>query len=221
MSQIKQEDMAFVYIQNKKSELVDINSTKPGSFVHPGGWTWNTKIVDLDSDGFQDIINSEGAIRSQKTGWNTFMYNQGNATFKEAQWQKQLTDPFSLFSFALIDFDFDGDLDIIGNSSSGPVQVYKNETSNHSISFKLRDFQGNHFGVGSKIYLKTAKGLQLREVKASGGYQSFDPLMVHFGLGESSSASELKVVWPDGERHTMPGTWEAGHQYEIRRLPKN
>lgn len=220
-SKIKQKDKAFTYIQQKKGYFVDINNIHQGSFTHPGGWTWNTKIVDLDADGFQDIINSEGAIRSHKTGWNTFMHNQGNTTFKQEQWNYKLTDPFSLFSFALIDYDFDGDLDIIGNSSAGPIQVYRNETKNNSIIFMLEDHQSNLFGVGSKIYLKTAKGLQLRELKASGGYQSFDPLSVHFGLGESISANELKIVWPDGKSHIMPGTWQAGYQYEIKRLPKN
>ncbi|MFK7823084.1 MAG: FG-GAP-like repeat-containing protein [Oligoflexales bacterium] len=221
ISKIKQKDSAFIYIQEKKNQFIDINQINPESFEHPGGSTWNTKIADLDSDGFQDIINSEGAINSKKTGWNTFMHNQGNGSFKEAQWSKRLTDPFSLFSFVLIDYDFDGDLDLIGNSSAGPIQVYKNRTKHHSISFILQDYQGNRFGIGSKIYLKTAKGLQLREVKASGGYLSFDPMSIHFGLGESTSASELKIVWPDGESHVMPGTWKAGHQYEIRRLPNN
>ena len=219
ISPIRQKDTAFTYIQQKNG-FVNINTLKPNSFIHPGGWTWNTKIADLDSDGFQDIINSEGAIRSQKTGWNTFMHNKEGLSFEEMQWSNNLTDPFSLFSFVLIDYDFDGDLDIIGNSSAGPIQVYKNETMNNSIGFLLHDFQGNRFGIGSKVYLKTAKGVQLREVKASGGYQSFDPPSIHFGLGESTSASELKVVWPNGEAHVMPGTWNAGYQYEIRRLPK-
>ena len=221
ISNIKQKNHAFVYIQQKNRRFVNINDLKQGSFLHPGGLTWNTKIVDLDSDGFQDIVNSEGAIRSQKKGWNTYMRNQSDGTFKQEQWSYKLTDPFSLMSFVLIDYDFDGDLDIIGNSSSGPVQVYRNETNHKSISFFLLDYKGNRFGIGAKIYLRTAQGLQFREVKASGGYLSFDPIRAHFGVGESSSASELTIIWPDGEKHIMPGIWQAGYQYEIRRLQDN
>ena len=39
---------------------------------------------------------------------------------------------------------------------------------------------------------------QVRPIKASGGYQSFDPIAAHFGLGSTGEVSLIVVTWPDG-----------------------
>ena len=46
--------------------------------------------------------------------------------------------------------------------------------------------------------------IQVREVKGSGGYESFDAPEAFFGLGDWTSVSAISVRWPDG------GTSELG-----------
>ncbi|MEJ2756064.1 MAG: ASPIC/UnbV domain-containing protein, partial [Gammaproteobacteria bacterium] len=124
-----------------------------------------------------------------------------------------------------VDYDLDGDLDIIGNSSMGAVQVYRNDLSadRNAVSVVLRDERGgNRYGVGATITLRyrDAQGheqQQRRWIKASGRYQSFDPLMAWFGVGEGSTVLSIRVHWPDGEEDEIRGDITLRQHYRIER----
>lgn len=69
----------------------------------------------------------------------------------------------------------------------------------------LRDNNGNSMGIGATVTICTGGAVnvkrgscQMRDIKASGGFQSFDPIAAHFGLGQRS-VSLIQVRWPDGE----------------------
>ncbi|MEJ2742672.1 MAG: FG-GAP-like repeat-containing protein [Gammaproteobacteria bacterium] len=197
-----------------------------GAFRHPGGWTWNARFVDLDNDGWQDVFNADGVVRSANDyGWNVLMHNRAGKGFEQQQFSWNLDNPFNLFSFVTVDYDLDGDLDIIGNSSMGAVQVYRNDLSadRNAVSVVLRDERGgNRYGVGATITLRyrDAQGheqQQRRWIKASGGYQSFDPLMAWFGVGEGSTVLSIRVHWPDGEEDEIRGDITLRQHYRIER----
>lgn len=191
-------------------------------FKHPGGWTWNSKIVDLDNDGWQDVITSDGTVRKNDYGWNVLMKNIDGKRFEQQQFSAGVTSDFGLYSFVLIDMDNDGDLDIIGNSAEGPVQVYRNNSTkkNNSIAISLIDHKGNYNAVGARItvqYHNHSKS-QLREIKASGGYMSFDPMVAYFGLGDETTIDKINVQWPDRTQTSYSGVFKVGQHYRIERL---
>ena len=215
---------SFVFLSHKNGSFRDINR-KPKNrkskdkYRHPGGWTWSSRIVDLDHDGWQDIFNAEGTVRVNDYGFNVFMKNMKGEGFEQRQFSWGLTDDFNLFGYVIVDFDRDGDVDIIGNSSTGPVQVYENFStgSNHSVKISLNDLNGNRYGVGGKIFVKTKKGTQVREIKSGGGYLSADPLRAWFGLGEESIVKLIRIKWRDGAQSVIEGPLEAGYHYRITR----
>ena len=215
---IPQDDSNMLHQFNSSSKTFN----KVNDFKHPGGWTWNGKIADLDNDGWQDVINAEGAVRRSGYGWNVLMKNNQGMGFEQKQFSFGLTSDFGLFSFTLLDMDNDGDLDIIGNSAEGPVQVYKNHSTskNHSIAFSLIDHQGNYHGIGAKIIVSynDGKSKQIREIKASGGYMSFDPAIAYFGLGDESSIDKVTVQWPDKSQSIYSGPFPVDNHYRIERL---
>lgn len=167
---------------------------------HPGGWTWSSRFADLDNDGWQDIFNAEGAVAMKDFGWNVYLHNDHGA-FSQRQFSAGLTNDFNLFSFVVIDYDHDGDLDIIGNGSEGPPQIYENQTTgqHHSVAFRLAAPRGNTAGLHAKITIHTRTGAQMRELKAGGGYQSVDAPVAFFGLGADAEVTAVEVRWPDGQ----------------------
>jgi uncharacterized membrane protein YraQ (UPF0718 family) len=191
----------------------------PVSFEHPGGWTWSSKFGDLDNDGWLDIFNAEGAVRQGEWGFNVFLHNQGGGKFEQRQFTTGLVNDFNLFSFTLIDFDRDGDLDLIGNGSEGPVQVYRNNLARgKSVAFALQlpPAKANQLGVGAKIAITDSSGRkQIREVKSGGGYLSFDAPEVYFGLGDAEAVTRVELVRPDGSRSEHPLTLPAGRLYRL------
>ena len=214
---IPQDDRNMLYTFNRDTKSMEMVK----GFKHPGGWTWSSRIVDLDNDGWQDIFNSEGAVRKHGYGWNVFMKNIDGSHFEQRQFSYGLTNDFGLYSFVLIDMDNDGDLDIIGNGAEGPAQVYRNHAAgkNHSIAVSLIDSKGNYNAIGAKVfvYYDNKQKAQMREIKASGGYQSFDAAMAWFGLGKQNEIDEIRVLWPDQTSISFSGPLKSDVHLRIER----
>jgi hypothetical protein len=209
--ELQQENRHFVYLGDGQGSFQSV------PFDHPGGWTWSSKIADLDNDRYQDIFNAEGAVRNGGFGFNVVMRNRQGEGFEQKQFSWNLDDPFYLFSFAYIDFDNDGDLDIIGNSSIGPVQVYENRLNEHgSIAIAVRKAEGNTQGLHSRITIEDDQGrAQFREIKAGGGYQSFDPYRAYFGLKDSATIRSLKIERIGDEPIVLERSLPANHFYLV------
>jgi len=124
-------------------------------------------------------------------------------------------------AFTVLDFDRDGDLDFVTNSINGPLWLMRNNNqAGNSIAFQLHDKVGNRDGIGTKFvvhYGKDSERHQMRELKSSGGYLSFDEPVAHFGLGEYGSVDKLVIKWSTGGSTEIPGPLKAGHMYTIQR----
>jgi hypothetical protein len=208
-------DKAVLYLGQADGGLAP---AKADQFEHPGGWTWSSRFADLDNDGWQDIFNAEGAVRMGEYGWNVFLRNE-QGKFSQKQFSSGLTNDFNLFSFVLIDYDHDGDIDIIGNGSDGPPQIYENQISKgqHSIAFKLAQKAANTVALNARVIIHPSSGLpQIRELKAGGGYQSFDAPVLYFGLGQAQVVDAVEVIWPNGKQEKIQGPFTADALYEIQ-----
>ena len=208
-------DRAVLYRSTADGGLARVPENQ---FDHPGGWTWSSKFLDVDNDGWLDIVNAEGAVRKGEWGFNVYLHNEGEGRFVQKQFTAGLLNDFNLFSFVAIDYDRDGDLDLIGNGSEGPIQIYENRNASdmHSIGLSVQWPQGNKFGIGTKIIVRDNKGIErIREIKAGGGYQSFDAPEVYFGLGEATAIDRLSLFSSDGVRKDFSVQLNAGSYYAL------
>jgi len=189
--------------------------------VSTAEWSWNARFADLDNDGWQDLYVVNGVLITQEFASNNFFHNQGGGAFADAALAFGLDDHDHSSSYTYIDIDNDGDLDIIGNMLYGPFQVYlNNERQNHSITFKLRDERGNRFCIGCRVTLHYGPGgglHQMREIKASGGFHSFDQPAAHFGLGGVTEVTRVEVRWSTGETSVFDRPFPAGQDYLLTR----
>ena len=188
------------------------------------GWSWNARFADVDNDEWQDIYVVAGtwfrATNSGTTG-NFFFHNESGEHFSDQ------TDAFGLQNFMIVsaytvvDFDRDGDLDFVSNSINGPLWLLRNNSSSgDSIAFQLKDEIGNRDGIGTTFtihYGPDSERHQMRELKASGGYLSFDEPIAHFGLGEYDIVDRLEIRWSTGGKTVIPGPFEGGHLYSLER----
>jgi uncharacterized membrane protein YraQ (UPF0718 family) len=189
--------------------------------VETAEWSWNARFADLDNDEWQDLYVVNGVLITQEFAANNFFHNQQGKTFQAAEKEFGLEDMDHSSAYTYIDIDNDGDLDIIANTQYGPFKVYRNnETRNSSVVFKLRDSRGNRFCIGCRViihYGREGKRHQVREIKASGGYRSFDAPLVHFGLGGNYDIEKLEVRWSDGTKTLIEHTFPANREYILRR----
>ena len=189
------------------------------------GWSWDVKVVDFDLDGWQDvfIVNGWWARRDQSPS-NLFFLNRGEGRFSNMTVKFGMVDFLDTPGAAAGDIDNDGDIDLITSPINGPVIAYiNNSQAGHSIRFRFRDHVGNFYGIGNKVIITHGKNgakRQLREIKLGGGFTSFDPAVVHFGLGKDDTASMLEIFWSTGEKSVLKGPFKADGVYIIERFKK-
>jgi hypothetical protein len=156
-------------------------------------------------------------------GWesNLFFRNDRTGHFHEITEEAGLLDYLPTSSYVVADFDGDGDPDIVTRPVLGPLRFFENRASDinaRAATFELRDFLGNRFGIGAMVTAYLPDGArQTREIKASGGFQSFDPPEARFGLGTQSAISRLDIRWSTGETSRLEGPFSAGSRYRIIR----
>ena len=122
--------------------------------------------------------------------------------------------------YSYVDFDRDGDLDVISLPLMGPAKIFKNKASDlgsNSIIFELRDGTANSHAYGAEVTIHHSKGSQLRELQMSGGFSSFDNPQIHFGLGEIEDVKSVSIRWPDGRTTEIDKPLAANAYYRISR----
>ncbi len=116
---------------------------------------------------------------------------------------------------AVADYDNDGFLDIFAGSTTAksprktylgaPSQLFHNEekingNTNKWLQIDLQGIQSNRDAIGARVEVTTPDGVtQFRE--QNGGLHVFaqNSTRLHFGLGQNTIVSEVKVLWPSGE----------------------
>ncbi len=140
-------------------------------------------------------------------------HNRGNGKFDNVS--DKAGDPFRKAvvgrGAAYLDFDNDGDLDLVLNISNGPARLLRNNggNGNDMLRVKLVGTRANRDAIGAKVTLKLANGShQTQMVKSGSSYLSQSEFPLTFGLGKPSPAKtlSLEIVWPGGHREGIPVT---------------
>jgi hypothetical protein len=193
----------------------------PSLGISSGGWSWSGRFADLDSDEWQDVYLVNGHFRGRNQESHVLFWNHHGKQFDVKTKESGLESFLPAVSYVYLDWDNDGDLDIITVPIEGPIWLYRNQSGgNNLLSVQLSDEKGNSFGIGSKIVIHYGDGAgkkQFREIKASGGFLSFDAAIAHFGLSKYNSVDSIEVFWSTGERTELTGPFPANHRYRITR----
>ena len=223
---VEQIPVKNILLENRMQDgFLDLSEEKN---VHFGAWSWAGKFADLDNDGWQDIYVVNGSVYAAFVGptthsSNMFFRNEMGERFTLKHFSYGLNDLDHSSGFTYIDIDNDGDIDIISNTTHGGLKVYTNNLQNsNSIVFEFNDSVGNSDCIGCKVFIATIdehgqEHKQLREIKAGGGFLSFDAPYAHFGLGKHTQVVRLGIIWSTGERDMISHDFEPGHKYFISR----
>jgi hypothetical protein len=193
-------------------------------------WTWSVRFEDLDNDGRQDLFVTNGFNRDPNPDVNAsaihvetpaerikVLYNSpvlvethlafknmGDLDFREVGAEWGLDQKGVAFGAAFGDLGGDGNLDIVYSNYEGNVTVLRNDcASGHTVNVYLRGTVSNRFGVGARVRLESALGVQVRELQLARGYLSSSEPMLHFGLGADTVVRRMVVTWPSGLSQTF------------------
>ncbi|MEQ8850694.1 MAG: FG-GAP-like repeat-containing protein [Phycisphaerales bacterium] len=176
--------------------------------VNDGGWGWGTVAVDVDHDGDEDLVETNGWYSSEWTNEACRLFiNQGNARFVDEAATYGLDDDGFGRGLVNMDFDNDGDQDIVVfNNGEAPV-LFRNDLAPADRGW-LRVFleTTGHSGlapqgIGALVTARTGGVERIRYVEAGCNYLSVSETAAHFGLGAALVIDELEVAWPNGRRN--------------------
>ncbi len=196
--------------------------------------SWGIQWFDYNHDSYLDLFVSNGNVILTDSLMsymdpNLLYKNNGDNTFTEVGVEEGIADLKKGRGVGLIDFDNDGDMDIIQSIVTGDygarsetdddrVHFFKSnasENGNHWIQFNLRGTVDNRDAIGSKIAI-FFDGRKLVAESPSGGssYMSQRTGIIHFGLGKATSIDRVEVTFPNGEKVIKNGL-TADKRYNI------
>lgn len=189
--------------------------------------TWGGMAADFDSDGWIDLCTANGHIypqvkqlgRYKKYEQGVSLYRNVGSKFVDITNQVDLTGVPARAGrgAALLDYDLDGDMDIVINCIDGPPQLLENQTPQGAwLQVKLRGTSAQTYGV--RVTARHNGNTWTRIVDGGSGYLSQSSATLHFGFGNLEQIDELTVYWHHAPPQTIVGP--ALNRYMAVEYPK-
>lgn len=177
---------------------------------------WGTSFVDIDSDGWPDLLVANGSTFEDKTSsprrlspmpsflfWNA----QGDFFYDLGPWNRNFAQPHVSRGLAVADYNNDGAMDVAFVDHGEGVRLLRNDiVQGNWVELRLHDRVPPSnaplgFGDGATV-IAWVNGKQVRRTVGSSSYLSQDSHRIHLGLGAATTIDRLEVRWLRGSAET-------------------
>ena len=172
---------------------------------------WAVAFLDVDNDGFEDILLLHGhtsppgddPLGGKMAQQLTYFYKNRGDGFFERQAPAGPSDPLSRKrvgrSAAFGDLDRDGTVDLVLSSNNEPAEVWQNAGAKGAwIGLWLTGTGCNRNAVGAHVDVTAGTMRRWKELVAGDSYFATNARHLLFGLGEESVPASVHVRWPSG-----------------------
>jgi len=200
-----------LYHHDKEFQFTDVSFVSQTAKPSVPLVGWGTHFLDYDNDGWLDLLVVNGHVYPQveRAGAASsyaqpklLFRNNHNGTFADVTSASgaALTARAVSRGSATIDFDNDGDLDVVINNLDGAPTVLRNDGGNRQ-NFLVVDLAGrtsNRSAVGAIVTVRAGDLVQRGERRSGDSYLSHSDSRLHFGLGMRTTVDSIEVRWPNG-----------------------
>ena len=197
--------------QNQGGNFVDVAATSSVGRDSMKYSIFGLAFLDIDNDGWPDLLTSSGHISKQFDGIRGTRYalrpllfhNNGKGNFREIAEQsgEVMAQPRVGRGLAVGDYDLDGDTDAVFTINGGPPVLARNDggNKNNAIRLTLRGTKSNRSGIGTLVKVKFSEKDGLRRwVRSGSSYLSQSELPLTLGLGKHKQVLAITLYWPSG-----------------------
>jgi hypothetical protein len=178
---------------------------------------WGVMFVDVDNDGWPDLLLANGHVYPQVDAGSGTSYreprllywNQGNGSFKDvsAASGPGCTEPMPSRGLAIADLWNDGRESAVVNDMDEKPLLLVNlaRNANHWLGVLLEGTRSNRDGIGARVTVAAGGKTWVQDLRSGGSYLSSSDLRLHFGLGSAAAIEHIDVLWPSGIEERFPG----------------
>jgi hypothetical protein len=170
-----------------------------------GSSGWGVGLEDFNNDGWKDLFVAQSHVLDNVERIDPSLhYLEKPLLAINSKGRFELADsgvavPLAGRGAAFGDLNNDGWVDAVVTSLGGPPQVLINRRGNqHWLTIALHGTRTNRDGLGARVRVNG----QIRFASTTGSYLSANDKRLHFGLGDSDTAT-VEVSWPSGVRQTL------------------
>ncbi|MBK5296558.1 MAG: CRTAC1 family protein [Vicinamibacteria bacterium] len=170
---------------------------------------WGNALVDLDNDGFKDLVTANSHANDRIEEFESATYRQTNAVFRNVAGKFTDVSAQAGPDFAVAranrglgvgDFDNDGRMDLVVSVlGDRPLLLRNVGQSGAWLTLRLVGQSSNRDGIGAVVRI----GDQTDQMTSSVGYASSSLHGVHVGLGGATTAPTVEIAWPSGIRQVI------------------
>ncbi|HEX2662315.1 MAG TPA: CRTAC1 family protein [Candidatus Acidoferrum sp.] len=211
-----QKQSTGLYRNDGKGQFEDVTN-KAGLSAERRFISWGTDLVDLDNDGYPDILWVTGTVypelerryKQYPSHSPRILYRsngKGGFVPVAAEGGPGIAAAHLSRGCAFGDFDNDGDLDVLIMNRNEPPSLLRNDAppGNHWLKVRLEGTRSNRSAIGARVLVRYQGKVQARCVTSQISYLSANDPRLHFGLGGASTA-DIEVHWPAGTSETFKG----------------
>ena len=193
----------------------------PAYGVTDSGWGWGAVLFDSDNDGLLDLLVTNGYsyaappwlpkppnhIANARSDRTRFFLNSG-ASMSETGMASGVRDTGYGRGVAVLDYDNDGDEDVVIGNLYGPWILYRNDNpppDHHWLRLRFEGTTSNRDGFGALVRLTTGSVTQTALYAPTNAYLGQREPVLHFGLGTATMIDSLLVSWPNGAIQEFAG----------------
>jgi hypothetical protein len=171
--------------------------------VRDSRFSWGTTFFDYDNDGDFDLAATNGYNGDGWVNDRTYLWRNDNGVFTDVSDVSGITDTQQGRGLIHLDYDEDGDLDlVVVNHAAAPI-LYRNDggNANHYLRIKPQGMLSNRDGIGTWITvtpdLTNPDNTLVWEIDGGSSFVSQSESIAHFGLGASADLVDLiRIEWP-------------------------
>jgi hypothetical protein len=184
------------------------------------GWGWGAAFFDYDNRGASDLVVTNGITNGlvpapgipsgDGEDQPTVLFrNNGGGTFTDITTGAGIADRGQGRAIVVLDYDHDGDEDLLITQAYGPPLLYRNDASANGHRWLRLRFQGtgsNRDGIGAVVRLTAGGPARTQLYNPTNGFLAQREPFLHFGLGAGGAApASVEVTWPSGLVQTVTG----------------
>ena len=204
------DDTATLYRNNGDGSFSD-RTFQAGLARNSQDLGWGTMFMDMDNDGWPDLIVANGHVYpSVDTGNYGSSYEEPRLVYHNNAHGKfedmssisgpGVTVPRSSRGLAVGDLWNDGRLEAVVNNMNEQPMILVNLAANHNhwLELRLIGVRSNRDAIGARVSFTACHRNHVDEVRSGSSYDSSNQFLLHFGLGDCMETDRIQVRWPSG-----------------------